>query len=108
MHILILEIRKRGRVYIPNVFTPNGDNINDRFVIHASAEIKLINELLIYDRWGELVFTQYDFPPNVISHGWDGSLRGQPLTPAVFTYVASWIDNEGDRQERSGDVTLLK
>jgi gliding motility-associated-like protein len=108
IHLLILKIRQRGQVYIPNVFTPNGDFLNDRFVIHASAEIKQIDMVQIFDRWGELVFEQYEFPPNTEEYGWDGRLNGEEKIPAVYTYFATWKDGEGDPHQSMGDVTLVR
>lgn len=108
LHVLVLEIRKRGNVYIPNAFTPNGDGVNDRFVVYASPEISLIRRLQIYDRWGELVFEQRDFPPNVDIYGWDGNFKGQAVNPAVFSCVVDWVDNEGDSHVLSGDATLIR
>jgi gliding motility-associated-like protein len=108
IHVLVLRIRQRGQVYIPNVFTPNGDLLNDRFVIHASTEIEQIDKVWIFDRWGELVFEQYEFPPNIEEYGWDGRLNGEEKIPAVYTYFVTWKDGEGDPHQSSGDVTLLR
>ncbi len=106
--VLVLDIRKRGQVYIPNAFSPNGDGVNDRFVVYASPEIKLIRRLAIFDRWGELVFEQRDFPPNENIYGWDGYFKGQPAGPAVFACVVEWEDGEGDTHVLSGDATLVR
>jgi gliding motility-associated-like protein len=108
VRVLILEIRKRGEVYIPNAFTPNGDGVNDRFVVYSSPEIKMISRLQIYDRWGELVFEQKDFPPNVDLYGWDGNFRDQPANPAVFACTVEWVDTEGDLHILAGDATLIR
>lgn len=64
LRILILTIVRRGNVYLPNVFSPNGDGINDRVTVFSSPEVKKIDRFRIYDRWGELLFQQSVFPPN--------------------------------------------
>ncbi|MBK9108439.1 MAG: gliding motility-associated C-terminal domain-containing protein [Saprospiraceae bacterium] len=108
LHVLILKIRKRGDVFIPNVFTPNGDGVNDRFIVFATPEIKEIERLRIFDRWGQMVFEQLDFPPNEYAYGWDGLFRGQKSNPAVFVCTVEWKDNEGGFHLISGDVTLIR
>lgn len=108
IHLLVLEIRKRGNVYVPNAFTPNGDGVNDRFTVYASPEVKSIKRLRIYDRWGELVFEQSDFPPNDPVYGWDGHFNGHPAGPAVFACTVEWLDGEGDSHILAGDATLVR
>jgi gliding motility-associated-like protein len=93
---------------VPNVFTPNGDNINDLIVISANPSVREIEWFRIYDRWGGLVFTADLFPPNDPQFGWDGYMNGELLNPAVFTYQlkAHYID--GFSEVRFGDITLLR
>ena len=106
--VLVLEIKRKGQIYIPNVFTPNGDGINDRFMVFSSPEIISIDHLLIYDRWGELLFEETNFAPNDFQYGWNGIFRNQHLNPAVFVYVVEWTDREGEKHIEKGDVTLLR
>lgn len=77
LYVLLLQIRKRGDVFIPNVFTPNGDGVNDRFTVFSTPEIKEIQRLRLYDRWGQLLYELKNFPPNDVSYGWDGNFRNQ-------------------------------
>ncbi|MBK8956052.1 MAG: gliding motility-associated C-terminal domain-containing protein [Saprospiraceae bacterium] len=105
LHVLILKIRKRGDVFIPNVFTPNGDGVNDRFIVFSTPEIKEIQRLRIYDRWGQMVFEQHRFPPNEYAFGWDGKFNSQISNPSVFVCTVEWVDNEGGFHMLSGDVT---
>ncbi len=105
---LILEIKRRGEVYLPNVFTPNGDGINDKFIVYSSPEIITIDRMLIYDRWGEMLFEIKNFPPNDAQFGWNGNLNSQHLNPAVFVYAVEWTDLEGTKHIEHGDVTLIR
>jgi gliding motility-associated-like protein len=81
---------------IPNIFTPNGDNINDVFFIEG-----LINfpgsRLTIYNRWGQLVFEDGDY---ALRNSWDGS--------SVSDGVYFWILNRGDGKDFSGDVQIVR
>lgn len=106
--ILYLEIRQRGQVWLPNVFTPNGDGVNDHFVVFSSAEIKIIDRMRIFDRWGELLFELKDFTPNTERFGWNGRNQNQAMNPGVFIYTVEWTDTEGDKHLEYGDVSLLR
>ena len=108
LYVLMLQIRKKGDVFIPNVFTPNEDGVNDRFTVFSTPEIKEIQRLRIFDRWGQMVYELYDFPPNDVSYGWDGYFRGKKSNPAVFVCTVEWIDAEGELHILSGDLTLLR
>ncbi|MCP3928364.1 MAG: T9SS type B sorting domain-containing protein, partial [Bacteroidetes bacterium] len=103
--IFLLKDRK---VYIPNVFSPNGDGINDIFLIYARQGVKQINSLQIFSRWGEKVFANYNFQPNDPDHGWDGIFRDEKMNPAVFVFWAEIEFLDGFKKLYKGDVTLVK
>lgn len=99
---------KTRPVYIPSGFSPNQDGINDVFTIYGGAGIVKVDELLIFDRWGTLVFQELDFQPNDVSHGWDGMYQGKLMNDAVFVYQARITFSDGRTEVFSGDVTLAK
>lgn len=92
-------------IYIPNVFSPNGDGENDFFEIFLPKEtnIEQILEVQILDRWGNLVFLSKENDPK-----WDGKMNGQILNPGVFFYSVLIALKNGDTQLNQGDVTLWK
>jgi gliding motility-associated-like protein len=69
-------------LYIPNTFTPNGDGINDVFIPAGNGLVNSGYELLIYDRWGNLLFES-----NNLSVGWDGRVEGKTERVMIDTYV---------------------
>jgi gliding motility-associated-like protein len=84
---------------IPNVFTPNGDGINDRW------EIKYLDSypgctVEIFNRYGQLVFqsTGYAKP-------WDGTYKGSPLPAATYYYI---INPKNGRKQMSGFVDIVR
>ncbi len=85
---------------VPNAFTPNADQINDRFrpVLYAGA---LVN-LLIWSRWGELVY-EGNSP-----EGWDGTFEGEAAASDVYVYQLLIRLPNGAEEKRHGDVTLLR
>ena len=102
-------VDKSADLFIPNVFSPNTDGENEIFMIYADMRnIKEIQSFEVFDRWGEKVFTQYNFQPNDPVHGWDGTLRGAELDPAVFVYYAKVEMIDGRIEFFEGDVFLSK
>jgi gliding motility-associated-like protein len=105
---ILIRVDLVSRLFIPNAFSPNGDNINDRFVIFAASEVQQIDRLLIFDRWGTQVFFAQNFAPNDESFGWDGLHRGQPCAPGVYVYFAEVSFIDGRTELFRGDVTLVR
>ena len=96
------------QIYIPNVFSPNGDGINDIFYIQTNDRISEVVSFRIFDRWGNVVFEDYHFLPNEPQHGWDGRFKEKIMNPAVFTYLAELKDIEDKPIVKPGEVTLLR
>lgn len=99
--VTINVIQLEQDLFIPNIFSPNGDNNNDVFKVEGTG----LNEfqLKIFNRWGELVFSSDDQ-----QFGWDGTQRGKALNTAVFTYLVTYVSNLGEEKIISGNVTLLR
>jgi len=77
------------RVYPPNIFSPNNDGQNDRFTIFVGKGVEAIDDLRIYDRWGNELFVEENLPLNDETVGWDGNFNKQPVNPGVFTWTAN-------------------
>ncbi len=105
---VLLRISKTRNVFIPNVFSPNEDGINDRFMIYGGKGIAEISVFTIFDRWGEQIFEQRTFQPNDPAYGWDGFFKGKLMNPGVFVYRAEVIFVDGRVEEYRGSVTLVK
>jgi gliding motility-associated-like protein len=87
-------------LYVPNSFTPNGDNVNDKFKVYGVG-ISTVN-VQIYNRWGELIYQW-----NGLEEGWDGTVANRLAPQDVYAYIIYGIDNNGNRIKRLGAVTLL-
>ncbi len=102
-------VDKRSNVFIPNVFSPNGDGNNDIFSIFSDLKsIERVRSFQIYNRWGEVVYEAYDFPTNNPAYGWDGIFRGELMNPGVFVYYAEIEYIDGRVELLKGDVTLMR
>lgn len=91
-------------LYIPNVFSPNEDGINDEFKLYSYPESTLdIKYFGIFDRFGNMAYETTEWP--VL---WKGDDRkGKQYQPAVFTYVLVYNCGGGNKVEH-GDITLTK
>src|SRR5690606_21200726 len=106
---ILLKVNKSREIFIPNAFSPNHDGTNDIFMIFADArKVRQVNTFHIFDRWGEQVFLAQNFQPNDPASGWDGSLNGKFLAPAVFVYFAEVEFVDGEKRVFKGDVALVK
>ncbi|MFN8280812.1 MAG: gliding motility-associated C-terminal domain-containing protein [Saprospiraceae bacterium] len=94
--------------YVPNVFSPNGDGVNDWFNLFSDSSIGKIDRLQIFSRWGEIVFESNGGIPNSQYGAWDGNFRGQPVGPGVFVYLIQFSDKAGRKHQLRGDVTVVR
>ena len=105
---ILLRVNYDYSVYIPSAFSPNADGANDFFTVYTSANVEEVETFQVYSRWGELVFENYHFQPNIETLGWDGNYRGKPMQPAVFAYYAVVRFIDGKKKLYKGDVSLIK
>jgi len=89
-----------SNIYMPSAFSPNGDGINDVFYVRGLNISEI--QLMIFDRWGNLVFETTDQ-----SIGWNGYYRGTLFVPEVFMYVLTGKDPEGKKINFKGNITLV-
>jgi gliding motility-associated-like protein len=108
-HTVRLEVTEAS-LYIPNVFHPNDDGINDWFTVYSSIDcIKSIKYLRVYDRWGSLFFERKDFPTNIDKLGWDGTIEGgKKADTGVYIYDCVLVLDSGAEVEYSGNVTVVR
>ena len=93
------------RVYAPTAFSPNGDGINDEFVIVGLGTDLKEFELTVFNRWGNEIFTSRD-----AEYHWNGSLNnsGESLSIDVYTWMVKITYSTGETIVDKGNVTLLK
>ena len=90
---------------IPNVFSPNGDGLNDYFFPRQYLSSGLISfGMHIYNRWGQEIFecTSLD------GRGWDGKFNGVDQPGGVYVYVIDGTFKDGQKEHHQGNVTLLR
>lgn len=92
----------QGNLYVPNTITPsNEDNLNDYFQLYYHGDVDF-EKVLIYNRWGTLVFTSTD-----IHFKWNGSVNGEILYNNVYTYLLYYHDHRGTEHVIKGFLLVL-
>ena len=102
-------------LYVPNVFTPNGDGYNDEFRVAYKSLISF--EAWVYNRWGRLVYHWTD-----PTKGWDGNINGRKASPGPYFYVIKALGSDFNPNSdpvgktklrvgeylKKGDINLLR
>jgi gliding motility-associated-like protein len=88
-------------VFVPNVFSPNGDGKNDKLFVYGNYIDKV--EMRIFNQWGEQVMLI-----NSLTQGWDGTHRGKPQPVGVYVYVLKAVLQGGREVNMKGSITLLR
>ncbi|MBP6681492.1 MAG: gliding motility-associated C-terminal domain-containing protein, partial [Saprospiraceae bacterium] len=94
-------------IYIPNIFSPNDDQVNDIFFVGFGSDIHLVSmEGSIFDRWGNMVYRSEDIP-----FTWDGKRNETWMQPGVYVYsirLSYEVDGREINEVFTGDVTLMR
>jgi gliding motility-associated-like protein len=98
---------KDAQLFIANVFTPNGDGVNDLLYVQGSG-ISRVKQFRIFNRWGEMVFEANNFAPNDPRFSWDGKVRGIPGPSEVYVYTAEVVCDNKAEYTYKGNITILK
>ncbi len=106
---ITVAILPREPIFVPNIFSPNNDGINDLLGIYGLANrVTSIKSLKIFNRKGNMVFIQENFPINSLQFGWDGFFKGKKLNPQVFIYVLEYVLWNGEEEVKRGDFILAQ
>ncbi|MCB9235166.1 MAG: gliding motility-associated C-terminal domain-containing protein [Bacteroidia bacterium] len=89
-------------MFFPTAFTPNGDGNNETFYPIGDPVDQF--ELLIFDRWGKLIFSSYEQ-----YYGWNGDFQSKPVPEGVYVYTCKFrFTGKTEIGARSGSVTLIR
>ncbi len=105
---ITIEVDPKRRVWVPNIFTPNADGINDNVTVFGDNSVDNILTFRVYDRWGSLVFNAVGIEANKLNQGWDGRFKGEPMNPGVFVYYTEILFIDGSKKELKGDISLIR
>lgn len=97
------------KIHAPNIFSPHvSDGVNDFFNLFGNRAVDNISELIVFDRYGNLMYNGIDIPHNQYDQGWDGKFNGRKVNPGVYTWYAKVRFIDGVFQEYGGDITVVE
>lgn len=98
-----LIITVLDRLVIPGSFSPNGDGVNDTWVIDGIANYPNAT-VKIYDRWGQSIA---DIPGYSKEKAWDGTNKGKSISDGVYFYALN-LDGSGEENILKGSITVIR
>jgi gliding motility-associated-like protein len=103
--VVVVQNCPEELIYIPNTFTPDGNELNQVFLpVFTSGFDQYDYELLIFNRWGNLIFESHDH-----KMGWDGTFNNAYAQDGTYSWVIRYGDVETDKKtEIRGFITILK
>lgn len=90
-----------SEILVPNVFTPNGDGINDEFKVAYKSIASY--RCRVYNQWGKKVYDSTD-----ITRGWDGTIGGTRASIGVYFYIIDAKGTDGRVIKKRGDINLVR
>lgn len=99
----MVKIHGETGVFVPNAFTPDGDNLNEKFGPQGFGVNIAGYSFKIFNRWGEVIFQS-----NVPFDGWNGTYKGKLVENGVYSWRLEYKDTNGKRYEQMGKVSIVK
>lgn len=103
-----IRVNRNIGIYTPNIFSPNGDGNNDYFRPKVNQSLAALKEMMIYDRWGNLVYSVKSIADLSMWQGWDGKINGLDAITGVYVYIATYVALDSEEETISGDVTIVR
>ena len=100
-----IDVDRTRTTYIPNIFSPNGDNANDVFGLFSDSTVTSIIDFKIFNRAGIQFFSATNVNP---ATSWDGNFNEKNAPPDVYMYYFKVRFKDGGEEEYFGDVTLIR
>jgi gliding motility-associated-like protein len=93
---------------LPNVFTPDGDGLNDNFYVIAGKDVKLVKQFQVFNRWGQKVFERTNGSTNDYAAGWNGMFKGLKAPMGTYVYLIVVELQDGSSETYKGNITLIR
>lgn len=98
---VVIVVNEGFAVVIPNIFTPNGDNINDFFTVKHTGVKDM--DVTIIDRWGIQMYGS-----SSLTTGWDGKYNGKDASEGTYFYIIKLTTAKGESKNYNGTLTLAR
>ena len=103
-----ITVDRPNNLPFPQIFSPNGDGINDVFYMPMTKSLENIDYMKIYDNWGGLLFSEQNLIPGDDSKGWRGTIDGKNVEIGVYIVEAVVTLVDGSQVTYVGDLTLVR
>ena len=103
-----IEVDRPNNLPFPQIFSPNGDNVNDIFYMPMTKGLLNIDYIKIYDNWGGLLYASKNLEPGNESGGWDGTVNGRRAEQGVYIVEALVTLTNGSKVPYVSDLTLIR
>lgn len=103
-----IELEMINQLFVPNVFSPNDDGVNDVFKIYGSSSIHSIETLRVFNRWGAIIYEEHDFAPNESQSGWNGYFNNQKAPAGSYLVYVQYQDILGNEHTKVYSLTLVR
>jgi gliding motility-associated-like protein len=90
-------------VKVMDAFTPNGDAINDKWIVTTGASCTKQVMVKVFNRYGSVVYSNDNY-----NNDWDGTYKGKPVPDATYYYMINYKLIDGKTLSVKGDVTILR
>lgn len=99
--MIIVKVNRHEDLYIPNAFSPNDDGFNDLFEVYFNQNFQEVRQIMIFSRWGGLVFESEGTP-------WNGNWQGKAAPEGVYVYQIITHDLLGREKLSTGEILLIR
>jgi gliding motility-associated-like protein len=99
---LLVTVINGCKVFVPTIFSPNNDGINDILRGYFGC-LKTLDYFTIYNRWGKLVFST-----KISTAGWDGRISGLNQETGTYVWVAEGEFQSGERFVQKGSFVMIR
>ena len=104
--VVRVVVRDEYAIYLPNVFSPNGDDNNDRFSFYADGTLNI--SVRIFNRWGAEVYYNPNQQPNIPNDGWDGMYNSKEAQQGAYMYLINVLYANNEERQETGTITLVR
>ncbi len=102
---VFVRVRRETNIFAPNVFSPNGDDVNDEYKVFIGNGVGKVLHFRIFDRWGTLMHERSD--PTIDNIQWDGRYRGEIVPRGVYVFFLDYEYLDGTKEVLSGSFVVL-
>lgn len=90
---------------MPNIIGLNSPD-NNTFLAFSNFDLT-IEDISIFDRWGNLVHNKENFSYDNNYEGWDGTMNGEKVEQGVYVYTITYRDSTGQLRNEKGSITVI-